>query len=180
MFKTFSLIAAGAAAVQISGANRDYDKDFDYCPHYGKECECPHVQDVGIVKPKDTVGKIEYSEAQCNVMGLAAQSFQPEIKIESVEAVNSCGHQVAVDEFCGKSVLKKDWDVSGCINVSEKLEVCGNWHNDEHSEGRQTLSTEELEIVDDTCVPALCSKDLCKEAAWNVKKATECCDEHHK
>ncbi len=89
------------------------------------DCLCPHVQDAGIVKPVDTIGVLEFSSAQCSVLGLAAESQISDIHVDSYDVANLCGLLQTVQHECGNLNVEKDWKVNGDITVCEKTESCG-------------------------------------------------------
>ena len=136
-------------------------------------CECPHLQDAGIVLPCDDFGKLNFHAAQAEVSGFSREEFFPNVNVDSATATNVCGLDVSSTKLCGDITRHKNFCIKGNISVEETDSYDGCLGDTHCNDGRYTATKQHLsELKDaDYCPDIDC---LCCEASHNAKDAS-CC-----
>lgn len=141
--KTLADAVANGEEGGSGGVPEGCDECWDGCNGPTLNCECPHLQDAGIVEG-DGFGKLNFHSAEATVLGTSREEIYPDIVIDGATATNTCGLEVSANKLCGHITKTKTFTIGGDITVTETDEIDGCEGNRMCQDGRYTATKQHL------------------------------------
>lgn len=111
--------------------------------HCCETCDCPHLQDCGIVVDHDNgAGALSTIGALATSVGTASTVNIPDVLVSEATATNTCGLELSSNQQCGNVTKTKNFCISGNICISETTTTSGCEGERECSDGRFTSTTQ--------------------------------------